>query len=319
MSKQGIIEAVVSEVIEETPEVKRFRLISTSGRPLKRFSGGAHITTYINQENGTTLERHYSLTSQPDTTNYYEIAIHRNPQSKGGSVFWHDYVRKGEKLEISLPKNHFSLSFKAKHHVFFAAGIGITPFIAMATELKEQGKTFELHYAARSKSTCAFYDWLKESYPKETHFYFSEEENRMNPDLMKSYPIGTHVYFCGPEAMVREFADAALYYGYPEKSIHYELFSPPNFGPAAPFEVKLAKSNQVLQVGKGESLLEVLLQNGVEAPYSCKIGGCGSCELEVLEGEVDHRDVYLSDEEKKQKSVVLSCVSRGKGRLVLDL
>lgn len=320
MGKQGVIEAVVSEVFEETAQVKRFRLISSTDLPLPRFSGGAHITTYIEESSGALLERHYSLTSHPKEVDYYEIAIQRNPLSKGGSVFWHDHVRKGTRLEISLPKNHFHLSFIAKHHVFFAAGIGITPFITMAADLKRQGRTFELHYAARSQKDCTFYDWLKKNYPNETHFYFTKEQSRMSPEIMKKLLIGTHVYFCGPETMVREFTDSARSYGYPEKSIHFELFSPPDFGPAHPFEVKLAKSNQLLQVGAEESLLEVLLKNGVDAPYSCKIGGCGSCELEVLEGTVDHRDVYLSDEEKNQKNVILTCVSRGKSdRLMLKL
>lgn len=320
MGRQASLEVVVSEVMEETEHVKRFKLTSSTGMKLPKFSGGSHITTYLNQDSGTTLERHYSLTSHPFQTDYYEIAIQRNSQSKGGSIFWHDHVREGKKLEISLPKNHFPLSFSAKHHVFFAAGIGITPFIAMAAELKKQGKSFELHYAARTKEHCAFFDWLEDHFPAETHVYFSNEGKRMSPSIMKSQRIGTHVYFCGPDAMVREFADAALNYGYPGKSIHFELFTPPDFSPANPFEVKLAKSNLTLQVGAEESLLGVLLKNEIEAPYSCKIGGCGSCELEVIEGEVDHRDVYLTDIEKKQKNVILSCVSRGKnGCLVLDL
>ncbi|MFB9758697.1 2Fe-2S iron-sulfur cluster-binding protein [Ectobacillus funiculus] len=67
-------------------------------------------------------------------------------------------------------------------------------------------------------------------------------------------------------------------------------------------------------------LLETLLKHNIQAPYSCKIGGCGSCQISVIEGAVDHRDFFLSDTEKKADNVILTCVSRAKtGCLVLDL
>lgn len=318
-AKQGRVTVFVSEIFKESPKVKRFRLVSKNGTPLPKFSGGAHITTYINDAEQS-IERHYSLINNPLQPDYYEIAINRSEQSKGGSIFWHDRVSEGQTLEISLPKNHFSLSFQAKHHVFFAAGIGITPFLAMARDLMAKGQTFELHYATYSKETCAFYEFLQENFPTQTHFYFSKEKNRMSTDIMKNQPIGTHVYFCGPESMVRQFSDDAKTIGYPEKSIHFELFTPPDFGPSESFQVKLKKRNQLLTVAEDESLLDVLLKNGVQAPYSCKIGGCGSCELDILEGEVDHRDMFLTDKEKKEKKVILTCVSRGRNSpIVLDL
>lgn len=313
------IEVVVKEIKSESPNVKSFKLARTDGLPLPRFSSGSHITTYINNHQNM-IERHYSLTTSPETTDYYQIAIRRSDQSKGGSVYWHNQIKIGDQLEISYPKNHFPLSFKAKHHVFFAAGIGITPFLAMASDLKTKGKSFEIHYAAPSKELCAFYSLLQAVYPKETHFYFSNEKQKMKTHLMEMQPIGTHVYFCGSEAMMKEYSDAAKAYGYPEKSIHFELFTPPDYGPMQAFQVKLNKSNQVLQIPEGKTLLETLLKHDIQAPYSCKIGGCGSCQVEVLEGEIDHRDVFLSDDEKKAANVILTCVSRAKcGSLTLDL
>jgi ferredoxin-NADP reductase len=315
----GTIDVIVEEVKDESPQVKSFKLKAANGSSLPRSSGGAHITTIVQKDNGI-IERHYSLTNDPDETSFYKIAIRRSDESKGGSIYWHDTIKVGDQLKISYPKNHFSLSFKAKHHVFIAAGIGITPFLAMAAELKKESKSFELHYAAPAKELCAFYPILTSNYSDETYFYFSREGRKMTTELMKEQPIGTHVYFCGPETMVKEYAESAKAYGYPENSIHFELFTPPNMGPMYPFEVKLDKSNMVLQVPEGENLLDVLLKNNIQAPYSCKIGGCGSCEVDVLAGEVDHRDVFLTDKEKAEKNVILTCVSRAKkGCLVLDL
>ncbi|MED4228158.1 PDR/VanB family oxidoreductase [Neobacillus cucumis] len=313
------IEVIVKEIKKESPSVKSFKLAQINGSPLPRFSAGSHIVTYLEQDQKQ-FERHYSLTTSPNKTDIYQIAVRLNDSSKGGSAYWHHEIKEGDRLEISYPRNHFPLSFRAKHHMFFAAGIGITPFLAMAADLKAKGKTFELHYAAPSKEQCAFYSYLKDHYPNEIQFYFSNEKRNMKPHLMENKPIGTHVYFCGSEAMMKEYAKAAKYYGYHESSIHFELFSPPDLGPQHPFQVKLHKSNQLLQVREGESLLETLLKNNIQAPYSCKIGGCGSCQVDVLEGEVDHRDLFLSDQEKKNANVILTCVSRGKcGTLVLDL
>ncbi|MDR4946446.1 PDR/VanB family oxidoreductase [Neobacillus cucumis] len=313
------IEVIVKEIKKESPSVKSFKLAQINGSPLPRFSAGSHIVTYLEQDQKQ-IERHYSLTTAPNKTDIYQIAVRLNDSSKGGSAYWHHEIKEGDRLEISYPRNHFPLSFLARHHMFFAAGIGITPFLAMAADLKAKGKTFELHYAAPSKEQCAFYSYLKEHYPNEIQFYFSNEKRKMKPHLMENKPIGTHVYFCGSEAMMKEYAEAAKYYGYHENSIHFELFSPPDLGPQHPFQVKLHKSNQLLQVREGESLLETLLKNNIQAPYSCRIGGCGSCQVDVLEGDVDHRDLFLSDQEKENSNVMLTCVSRGKcGTLVLDL
>jgi dimethylamine monooxygenase subunit B len=313
------IEVVVESIKHESPFVKSFRLVAANGSSLPRFSGGSHITTFLQTEQGI-IERHYSLTTDPDLSNYYQIAIRRNNQSKGGSVYWHDHIKTGDKLQISYPKNHFPQSFKAKHHVLFAAGIGITPFLAMIADLKKKGKSFELHYASPSKELCAFHDFLTSNYPNETYFYFSKEKRKMTTDLMKNQPIGTHVYFCGSEAMMREFAKDAKTFGYSKKSIHFELFTPPDFGPEHSFQVKLSKSNQLLTVSEDEKLLETLFKHNIQAPYSCKIGGCGSCQIDVLKGEIDHRDYFLSETEKKEGNVMLTCVSRAKsGCLVLDL
>lgn len=302
----------VTDIIQETKTIKRFRLCPVNGEPLPVFSGGSHITTYLRNDDRI-IERHYSLVSDPTERHYYEIAIRRDDASRGGSVFWHDQVKAGDRVEITFPKNHFPVSFQARHHVFYAAGIGITPFMTMMADLAKEGKSFELHYAARSKELCAFYDVLQEKYGDHCTFYFSSDENarRMAPETMQDHPIGTHVYFCGPNSMVKQFSEAAASYGYPAKNIHFELFSPPDTGKQVPFRVTLSKSQEI-EVSANETLLEALLNAGIKAPYSCRAGGCGQCEVEVLEGEVDHRDMFFSDEERIGRKFILTCVSRAK-------
>lgn len=315
----GNIAVRVGAIQQETATIKRFRLFSVNGEPLPIFGGGAHITTIV--KNGDELlERHYSLVSPPLERNFYEIAIRRDDQSRGGSVYWHDQMKVGDELEVTFPKNHFALSYQAKHYVFYAAGIGITPFITMMSDLKREGKTFELHYAAKSKELCAFYNELLAAYPTECTFYFSEEGNKLSPEGMQDYLIGTHVYFCGPPSMVQQFTEAAREYGYSNKSIHFEVFASKTFEEMDPFQVVLKKSNKIIEVPEGETLLDTLLGCGIDARYSCKVGGCGSCEIEVVEGDVDHRDTFYSEEERKEKQIMIPCISRARSnRLVINL
>lgn len=320
----GNIEVYIGKIIQETKYVKRFHLYPTSQELLPAFTGGSHIATYV--KNGSNIiERNYSLVSHPTDRTHYEIAIRKDDFSRGGSLHWHEKMKAGDRLEISWPKNHFPLAFKAaKHHVFYAAGIGITPFLTMMEDLTADDRSFELHYAARTKEECAFYDYLNAKYPGKCHFYFSRTENptKMTPATLAEHRIGSHVYFCGPVSMVKQFREAAEELGYPSHSIHFELFAVEDDGPKDPFVVKLANSQRVVQVSEKESLLEALLNAGVEAPYSCKIGGCGSCEVQVVDGEVDHRDHFYRDEERSKKRVILTCCSRAKEsekELVLDL
>jgi ferredoxin-NADP reductase len=260
------------------------------------------------------------LIGDPKQNAFYKIAVRRSETSRGGSAYWHDRIRTGDAIEISYPKNHLPLSFEAKHHVFVAGGIGITPFMAMMAELSAAGTSFELHYAAASEEHCAFYEDIRRKYGKRARFYFSSKQQRMPTSVMWKQRIGTHVYFCGPEGMITQFRNAAVRYGYPSSSIHYELFSPPQTGPCHPFKAVLTKSNAILYVPANKSLLDVMLEHGINAAYSCKIGGCGSCEIEVEHGEVDHRDFFLSDHEKTTRNVMIPCVSRAKSdQLVIHL
>jgi ferredoxin-NADP reductase len=313
------LQVVVAQIIQETPSVKRFVLIPPDGQGLPPFAAGAHITTYLHTEGGV-LERHYSLVSDPEDRTQYQIAVRLHPDSRGGSAFWHTRVRPGDTLTISYPKNHFPLSFRARHHVLYAAGIGITPFLSMMADLSRKHASFELHMAARSREECPFYDFLVENYTAQCRFYFSEEGHRLSPVGMANHPIGTHVYICGPDAMVQQFRTAALGYGYPPSSIHWELFTPPVLSEPKPFRVKLEKSGMVIDVPESDTLLEALLKAGVKVPYSCRVGRCGTCRLQVLAGQVEHHDQLLSEAEQNEHKIIVSCVSRARSpELTLSL
>jgi dimethylamine monooxygenase subunit B len=320
LNQNSTLKVRVRNINDETSTIKRFTLEALDYSKLPPFSGGSHITTFLPLTSGT-LERQYSLFNTTLEPGLFEIAVRLAEDSTGGSRFWHQNVQVGEALTVSFPKNHFPLSFQAKHHVFYAAGIGITPFLSMMAELEEKKQSFELHYAAKSKEQCAFYDHLRNVYPDRCHFYFSNSEGtkRLSPKLLLDHRIGTHVYFCGPESMIQDFTSAAKSYGYPSFNIHLERFAPQVKREQKSFSVNLQRSGKQFEVPSKTSLLEVLRKNGINVPYSCRVGGCGTCEVKVAEGQVIHCDNFLTEEQRCSKGMMLSCVSRGKGRLVLDL
>ena len=86
------------------------------------------------------------------------------------------------------------------------------------------------------------------------------------------------------------------------------------------FEVRLHRSGRTIQIPPDKSILNTLIDAGVDVDFSCAMGGCGTCETRVVEGSPDHRDNYLSEEERAQNDVIMICCSRSKSPvLVLDL
>ncbi|WP_035186280.1 PDR/VanB family oxidoreductase [Alteribacter aurantiacus] len=306
----------VESVAMETNDIKRFRIKHRFNEPLPEIHPGAHILTYLPSNEGVII-RPYSLTNRT-TDGRYEIAIKLVQKSRGGSFRWHHSVTVGTELEISFPKNILKPELLGRHHVFYAAGIGITPFLTMLHWCKETGRSFELHYGASIKEECLFYGYLKESFKSETRFYFSRERRKERIDYycsLQRHPIGTHVYICGPPSFIENIINAAKNLGYPRERIHFEAFRSNQIKTkTSPFKVKIEK--KCVPVKEDQVLLDVLNENGLSIPYSCRVGQCGTCEITVKKGDVLHQDSFLTEKEKL--SFMLPCVSRGKGLIEID-
>ncbi|WLD94866.1 PDR/VanB family oxidoreductase [Alkalihalobacillus sp. AL-G] len=309
------IQLQVEKVINETQKVKRLVLGSKQIK-LPTFGPGAHITLHLPM--GT---RQYSLTNNPvQSTNNYEIAVKRIGGEGSGSGFIHDHVKKGVTLTVSIPDNYFPLHLKANHHVFYAAGIGITPVLSMISYLKTIGHSFELHYVARSREECAFYEQLQSECGTQSAFYFMERSERMKrlKETMRNRTIGTHVYMCGPQAFMEELVTYAKKLHFPSHHIHVERFAPvSDTKNRTPFTVSLEKRNKMITVEAEKSLLESLADHDIKVPYACRMGICGTCEVIVNNGKVQHLDSFLTEKERKTK--LLSCVSRGVNHISIDL
>jgi ferredoxin-NADP reductase len=306
------ISVSVSDIEEVTPLVKHFTLVREDGGYLPAFSGGSHVVVAMNVQ-GRTHRNPYSLMGSPEMNNAYHISVRRQENSRGGSVYMHEQVKVGSKLEITYPVNLFALEKRAHKHLLLAGGIGITPFMSQIEDLERTGACYELHYAFRSPEHGAFRNRLKNKSGSKVYCYVESEGEVLDfRRLLSKQPLGTHVYVCGPNAMVVALIETARALGWPDNHVHSEQFSVPTSG--EPFKLKLTKSNIEIEVPADISMLEAIEAAGIDAPYLCRGGACGRCELEVLsaDGPLLHLDHYLTNAEKAAGRKIMPCVSRAK-------
>lgn len=319
MSGGAKIAVRVAEVVEVNDLIKRFRFVSRDGSPLPAFSGGAHTVVEMD-DHGTRRLNPYSLMSDPEDGSGYEISVRRDDQGRGGSLYMHRHVVPGMEMVLSHPVNLFPLDNRARKHLMFAGGIGITPFLAQIAQLSHFGGRFELHYSARSRELGAYMDRLTSAHPDRVHCYFDDEGQRIDLErILSMQPIGTHLYVCGPKGMIAWVLSTAEAMGWPPAALHHEEFLAPGTG--LPFAVSLAASGRTITVGPTQSLLEAIEAAGVDAPYLCRGGACGQCETDVLDcdGTILHNDHWLTPEDRAAGRKIMPCVSRFEGRtLVID-
>jgi ferredoxin-NADP reductase len=321
MKQLEMIAVKVVEVQRVTPLVKRFRLAAADGRSLPRFTGGSHVI--VQMHDGAAVYRNaYSLMGSPEDTASYQIGVRREERSKGGSAFMHERVEVGTALDISVPHNLFAIEQAARRHVLIAGGIGITPFLSQLHELQARGADYTLHYAHRSPEHAAFAEELL-SGPHREHVHLYADSLGQSLDvnsLLASIEDDAHIYVCGPAAMIDAVVDAAHKRGFPPQQVHREQFGATR-GKSGAFTVVLAKTGQEISVDDNVSILQAIeSQTSVRIDCLCREGVCGTCETRIVEGEAEHCDQYLSDDEKSAQKTILVCVSRSKtSRLVLDL
>ncbi|WP_328476601.1 PDR/VanB family oxidoreductase [Streptomyces sp. NBC_00377] len=292
------------------------------GGPLPPWTPGAHIDVFLNGGNGSggELIRQYSLCGHPAARDAWQIAVLREPQSRGGSAHVHDHLREGATVRVRGPRNNFPLR-PAARHLFVAGGVGITPILPMVEAAEAAGDDWRLLYGGRTRTSMAFLDRLARHGDRVT---VRPQDEYGLLDLaahLGSPEEGTLVHACGPEPLLRAVEEQCA--GWPPGTLGVERFAPARTagsGSGETFEVELARSGLTLTVPADRSVLETLEGAGVAVDFSCREGTCGTCETDVLDGRPDHRDSLLSEEERAAGDTMLICVSRSCGpRLVLDL
>ena len=323
MNATAMLNVRVARKRIEASDICSFELVSESGAPLPAFAPGSHIDVHLPQG----FTRQYSLCNDPAEAHRYLIAVLKDSASRGGSRALHDAVNEGDVLSISAPRNHFALVEGAQRHLLLAGGIGVTPLLCMAEQLAATGRAFDMHYCTRSRARTAFVERIEASpFAARVQFHFDDgaEHERFDIErlLASTDDDGTHLYVCGPGGFMNAVLDKARALGWPGHRLHYEFFAAEvaDTSGDASFEVRLARSGRIVTVPADRSVADALADQGVDVPVSCGQGICGTCVTRVLDGEPDHRDLYLSPDEQARNDQFTPCCSRSKSRtLVLDL
>ncbi|CAN5534539.1 PDR/VanB family oxidoreductase [soil metagenome] len=300
----------------ESDGVMSFTLEPLAGEHFPSCTAGAHIDVQL--ANG--INRSYSLLNDGSIPDCYEIAVQCDPDSRGGSSFIHENWRAGQVISIAPPRNNFPLNEEAAQTLLISGGIGITPMFAMIERLEALGRPWALHHAFKRREQAAFIDRLARYDPSRIVLHDDAAGTSLDlRALIADTEAGMHIYCCGPERMLAAFTDLTA--DRPAGFAHLEYFSGGDIVPAAGgYSLALKRSGKTIEVEAGETMLDALLDAGINVGFACSEGICGSCRVEVLDGVPDHRDRFLSPEEKRaNKSVMVCCSGARTATLTLDL
>jgi phthalate 4,5-dioxygenase reductase subunit len=298
-----------------TPEVLEFTLVCADGGSLPAMGPGAHITL----ETPSGARRRYSLVHTGPDLDTYTIAIKREPLSRGGSESMHTQAQIGVELDAQPPENQFPLD-TTRPALLIAGGIGITPIYSMARSLESQKLGYRLIYCAREEELAPYLSELKRLCGDKLTTHFDQGDRALLFDFwdLLAEPTSENIYCCGPNPLMEEVKGVTGHW--PEGRVHFEEFKPIESVRAndQAFDIELVRSKQTIHVKASQTILEAMREHGLPVVSSCESGTCGTCKCTYVEGDVDHRDLVLMDEEKG--FLIMPCVSRAKGtHLVLDL
>jgi ferredoxin-NADP reductase len=316
MTRQDRIPARVRSVETLSPTLRRVILEPAEARLFPTGSAGAHILLEMRHD-AQIWRNAYSLVSSPERRGEYAIIVRRVEASRGGSAYIHDHLQPGSLLSVGMPSNLFPMQASARKHLMLAGGIGVTPFLSYLPLLAAAGSAYALHLRSRAEDAEAF-GRLLAPWPH-THLHVSGGEGGLDlPSLLETQPLGTHLYLCGPERFMTDVAQTALALGWPQARLHQEHFI--GATPGAPFRAVLARSGLTIDIASDQGLLDAIEAAGIDAPCLCRAGACGECRLTLLDGVAEHRDHFLSEDERAEGQSIMPCVSRAKSDvLVLDI
>jgi phthalate 4,5-dioxygenase reductase subunit len=307
---------VVARAELAAEDIKLFELRHPEGADLPEFTSGAHIS--VRTPDGKI--RKYSLANDPAERSFYQIAVKREAGGRGGSRSMFDALETGDTIPASVPRNDFPLAPSTAGYTLIAGGIGITPILSMARHLKSTGGRFKLYYLTRSREATAFHADLSQP---QFRGIVTIHHDGGNPDhALDLWPVlekpRGHVYCCGPRGLMMAVRDMTGHWS--SAAVHFEAFQEPeqNALDNKPFKVTIASTGATIEVPAEMNILDALRAAGHKVPSSCESGTCGSCKTRLVSGDVDHRDLVLTEQEKPGHIMV--CVSRAlTGDLVIDI
>jgi ferredoxin-NADP reductase len=310
----GGLQLEVTNVSPQTDSIVSITLTDPSFRKLPSYVPGSHLVVQYGE--GVNA---YSLTGSGNFPSDYTISVLRVENGAGGSQAMHR-LAVGDRVNASRPRSAFAPASTATHHLLVAAGIGITPVLSHARAAADRGTTSSLIYVYRPGAGAHVDDARELLGSALTECSNRDSFRQVLSEHLTTQGLGTHLYACGPNAFMDSVLDQAREAGWAEARLHSEAFGAAELDGGEPFTVSLTRSGLKLNVPAGVSLLETLERAGRTIPNMCRKGICGECVLPVLKGTPQHRDTYLTDQEKAENTTMMCCVSRSEDpELELDL
>ena len=307
------LDVLVDSVTPVGDGVVALRLVAADGSLLPAWTPGAHVDVLL----PSGRQRQYSLTGDQQDRNAYTIAVREIVTGGGGSREVHT-LRPGQALTLHGPRNAFPF-IPVEKYLFVAGGIGITPIRPMIADAIARGADWQFVYTGRDRASMPFLaelEALEQSHPGRVHLRPDAEYGVPDgAEILDFAPDGAALYCCGPPPMIE--AIRAQIPAEHIATLHYERFSAPPVIGGSPFTVVLARTGHVVTVGSEQSALAAIREVLPDVAYSCQQGYCGTCPVGLLGGDVEHHDRCLTEDQQRNRMAV--CVSRGSGRVTLDL
>jgi ferredoxin-NADP reductase len=274
-----------------------------------RFDPGSHTNIKVVINDQDTVRTYTVVPSRPG---HIAVAVKLHPQSRGGSRYMWS-LAEGDHARLTIPENRFELSWRAGHYLLIAGGIGITPIYGMAKALVARGASLRTVFSAREQGLMAFREEILSLLGDRVKL--CDNSQGQHADFAAEFaqlPADAECYLCGPIGMLEAAKAAWAASGRPISRLRYEVFGDSGLFTEQSFEVDILNRDQRVTVRPDQTLLEALLESGVEMIYDCQRGECGLCAVRIVEhqNEVDHRDVFFSAEEKAEGHRMCACVSR---------
>ncbi|MGW6706710.1 2Fe-2S iron-sulfur cluster-binding protein [Streptomyces sp. NPDC054956] len=298
-----------------TPTVTQYWITHAPGaEPLPEAVPGQHVTLRV----GPRLKTFTVLSAGEEG---YELAVrhrHRGDQADRLSPRLHV----GAPLGVGAPGGRFTAGSEAPFTHFLVAGVGINPVLAVLAGGRL--RDWDLVYVDRGAHEFPFLGRLQELAREQNGTVAAfDTAVRGRPDwddIVAGTPAGAVIGVCGPPAMVAQVRDAVAGAAGSRTLVGDGAAAGAAADMPSSVEVECAKTGITFRAAQHQPLLDALNSNGVPVPSSCRQGICGTCEVEVRTGRIDHRDEVLTDEEKAESSYMIPCVSKSIGtRLVLNV
>lgn len=299
-----------------------------------KFEAGQYIT--IKKEvKGKELRRAYSISSSPKKDS---ITIGVKKVDRGGfSDYAHSKLAVGDTLEIMPPEGRFIFvpTAKSKHIAAFAAGSGITPIMSIAKTVLDSNKenTFVLVYGNKSYEETMFYTDLVKlqlDYTNRFFVYFTNSQAREKDSLYGRIDTSTvnyalknkhknmafdAYYLCGPEEMIHAVTNTLKDNSISEDKIHFELFTTTEIKDELPVsaegetQIEVTVDSEVFSFSMDKKMLvlDAVLKENIDAPYSCQGGVCSSCIARITEGKAEMAKNQILTDGEIEEGFILTC------------